>query len=66
MPFIMAFSTVYAAQAATLAMADRIDEAKLVARRLLELEPTFRTKPSQDFVGVRATGDCERLVSGLS
>lgn len=36
------FSTLYAYEAAALAMAGRLDQAKLVARRLLELEPTFR------------------------
>ncbi len=39
------FSTLYAMQAAALAMAGRIDETKPVARRLLELEPGFRIEP---------------------
>ena len=38
------FSWLYAGQAAALAMAGRLDEAKLTARRLLELEPTFRSR----------------------
>jgi adenylate cyclase len=35
------FSTLYAHQAAALAMAGRLNEGKLAARRLLELEPSF-------------------------
>ena len=44
------FSTLYAMQAAALAMAGRIDETKPVARRLLELEPGFRSEPAMAFV----------------
>ena len=39
------FSTGYAIQAAMLATAGRIDESKSVARRVLELEPTFHFRP---------------------
>ncbi len=39
------FSGLYAMQAAALAMADRVAETKPVARRLLELEPGFRSGP---------------------
>ncbi len=44
------FSWLYAAQAAALALAGRIDEARLVARRILDLEPTFRIKPLVDLL----------------
>ena len=44
------FSTLYAMQAAALAMADRLNEAKPIVRRLLELEPTFRIEPVISFV----------------
>jgi len=42
------FSTLYAFQTAILAEAGRDEEARSVARRLLELEPSFRVRP---FVG---------------
>ena len=45
------FSVLYALQAAALARAGHIDEAKGIARRLLELEPTFRVGPFLDFAG---------------
>ena len=44
------FSTLYALQAAALAMADRLNEAKPIVRRLLELEPTFRFEPFVAFI----------------
>jgi adenylate cyclase len=40
------FSSLYAFQIAALAMIGRTDEAKSVAKRLLELEPSFRILPS--------------------
>ena len=43
------FSTLYALQAAALAMADRLNEAKPIVRRLLALEPTFRIEPFMAF-----------------
>jgi TolB-like protein/Tfp pilus assembly protein PilF len=45
------FSVLYALQASALAMAGRIEEAKVVARRLLELEPGFRVRPFLEFAG---------------
>jgi len=57
------FSTLYAAQAAALAMAGRIEEAKSVARRLLELEPTFRIKPVTLFLSAFARPE---VVNGWS
>jgi adenylate cyclase len=39
------FNSLYAFQIAALAMIDRTDEAKSVAKRLLELEPNFRIGP---------------------
>ena len=57
------FSTLYAAQAAALAMAGRIDEAKIVARRLLELEPTFRIGPMTAFLSAFARPE---VVNGWS
>jgi adenylate cyclase len=44
------FSVLHTCQAAALAMADRVDEAKAAAGRVLELEPTFRIKPFVEFV----------------
>ncbi|MGH7076232.1 MAG: tetratricopeptide repeat protein, partial [Stellaceae bacterium] len=43
------FSSLYVFQTAALAQAGRIDEAMAVARRLLELEPNFRSRPFVDF-----------------
>jgi tetratricopeptide (TPR) repeat protein len=57
------FSSIYAYQAAPLAMAGRIDEAKLVARRLLELEPTFRIEPLLKFL---ATFVHPEIMNGLA
>src|SRR5947207_908724 len=45
------FSVLYALQASALAMAGRIEEAKVLARRLLELEPTFRALRFLEFAG---------------
>jgi hypothetical protein len=39
------FSSLYAFQIGALAMIGRTDEAKSVAKRLLELEPNFRIGP---------------------
>jgi TolB-like protein len=43
------FSSLYAGQAMALAMAGRIKESNSQARRLLELEPTFRVRSFVDF-----------------
>ncbi|MGC1354979.1 MAG: adenylate/guanylate cyclase domain-containing protein [Xanthobacteraceae bacterium] len=43
------FSTIHACQAAALAMDGHIDESKAVARRVLELEPTFHFRLFTDF-----------------
>src|SRR5436190_8019908 len=45
------FSVLYALQAAALAMAGRIEDARALARRLLELEPTFRALRFLEFAG---------------
>jgi len=45
------FSVLYALQASALAMAGRIEEATTLARRLLELEPTFRALRFLEFAG---------------
>jgi tetratricopeptide (TPR) repeat protein len=45
------FSTPYSMQTAALALAGNIEEARLIARRLLELEPGFRIKPLEAHVG---------------
>jgi len=45
------FSVLYALQASALAKAGRIEEANVLARRLLELEPTFRTLRLLEFAG---------------
>jgi tetratricopeptide (TPR) repeat protein len=43
------FSAMYALHAAALALAGRVEDAKAVARRLLEVHPTFRLGPFQEF-----------------
>lgn len=43
------FSVLYALQAAALAMAGRVEEAKAVGRRVLELEPGFRLRRFIEF-----------------
>jgi len=45
------FSVLYALQASALAMAGRIEDARALARRLLELEPTFRALRFLEFAG---------------
>ena len=45
------FSVLYALQASALAMAGRIEEANALARRLVELEPTFRALRFLEFAG---------------
>jgi TolB-like protein len=44
------FSTLHALQAAALALADRTDEARSAARRVLELEPSFRVRPFMEYM----------------
>jgi TolB-like protein/class 3 adenylate cyclase/tetratricopeptide (TPR) repeat protein len=43
------FSAMYALHAAALALAGRVEDAKAVARRLREVDPTFRLGPFQEF-----------------
>ena len=45
------FSTAYAAQAGALAQAGHVEDAKTIAKRLLELEPRFRIRPFMAFIG---------------
>ena len=57
----------YTLQAAALAMAGRLDEAKSVARRLLELEPSFRVRPLVDYMSAFAAPEFgNALAAGLS
>ncbi len=61
------FSTLYVMQAAALAMAGRLDEAKSVARRLLELQPSFRVRPYLDFLSAFVRPEyATPLAAGLS
>lgn len=56
------FSALYAMHVAALAMADRIDESKSIARRLLELQPGFRIGPLEGLIGGMLRPE---IVSGL-
>jgi adenylate cyclase len=56
------FSTPYAFQAASLALAGRLEEARTVAQRLLELEPGFRLRMLSEIGFARAVAD--RLAEG--
>jgi tetratricopeptide (TPR) repeat protein len=51
------FSTLYFLQAASLALAGRQDEAKAIARRLMELEPAFRIRIIYELGAVPAAAD---------
>jgi adenylate cyclase len=57
------FSSLCAFHLGPLAMAGRTDEANLVARRLLELEPTFRITPLMKRLSAFARPD---IVDGLT
>jgi adenylate cyclase len=57
------FSSLYAFQAAAMTLAGQLDEAKLVAHRLLELEPTFRSRIIREVGFVPAIAD--RLFSAF-
>jgi len=59
------FSVLYGLRASALALAGRIEEAKVVAQRLLELEPTFRVRPFMDFAGFVQPETHEALAVGL-
>jgi len=59
------FSVLYGLRASALALAGRIEEAKVVAQRLLELEPTFRVRPFMDFAGFVQPETHEALAIGL-
>ena len=59
------FSTVYSMQIAALAKAGRIDEAKSIARRFLELEPGFRIGPFENFTSGLLPEVVERWIGGL-
>jgi len=61
------FSMAYTLQAAALAMAGRLDEARSVAGRLLELEPSFRMRPLVDYMSAFAAPEfASALAAGLS
>jgi adenylate cyclase len=60
------FSTIYSMQVAALALAGQIDEAKLIARRLLQLEPGFRINPLEALlVGALLPDVAKRWFDGL-
>ncbi len=59
------FSVVYALRASALALAGRIEEAKVVARRVLELDPTFRVGLFLDFAGFVQPDTHEAVAVGL-
>jgi hypothetical protein len=52
-------------QASALALAGRIEDAKAVARRVLELEPTFSVRRFMDFTGFMKPELKEALAVGL-
>ena len=56
------FSTLYFFHAASLALAGRADEARPIVRRLLELEPSFRSRLLHQFGITRQIVD--RLAEG--
>src|SRR5262245_11392235 len=59
------FSVLYAVQAAALALTGRTDEAKIVARRLLEIEPAFRVQAYIAFAGFMVPEALTPLADGL-
>ena len=59
------FSVPYVLQASTLALAGRSEDAKAVARRVLELEPTFSVLRYLDFVGFVKSDLREGLAVGM-
>jgi adenylate cyclase len=59
------FSVLYALHAAVLALAGRIEEARLVGRRVLELEPAFRLGRFLEFAGWVQAETREALAVGI-
>jgi len=59
------FSVLYVLQASALALAGRIDEAKVVAARLLVLEPAFRIQPFIEFAAFMEPQTRATLAAGL-
>jgi TolB-like protein/Tfp pilus assembly protein PilF len=59
------FSVLYVLQASTLALAGRSEDAKAVARRALELEPTFSIRRYLDFAGFVTSDLREGLAVGM-
>ena len=59
------FSVLYALHAAVLAVAGRIDEARVVGRRVLELEPAFRVGRFLEFAGWVEGETREALAVGI-
>jgi len=57
------FSVLHTFQAAALAMAGRVDEAKIAARRVMELEPTFRTGSFVEFLSTFVRPELARPLS---
>ena len=54
-----------ALQASALALAGRVEEAKALAHRLLELHPTFRVQPFVEFAGFMEPKTREALAGGF-
>jgi len=59
------FSVLYVLQASALALAGRIDEAKVAAARLLGLEPAFRIQPFIEFAAFMEPQTRATLAAGL-
>jgi len=60
------FSVLYVAHAAALALAGRVEEAKSVAKRALELEPNFRVGPWEHILpGVMLPELIRPLLAGM-
>ena len=59
------FSSLCAFQVAALAMADRTDESRSAAKRLLELEPKFRIMPLIEYATFTRPEITQYLLEGL-
>ncbi len=59
------FSVLYVLRASALALAGRIEEAKAVARRLLELDPSFRVRAWMEFAGFLLPDILRGVATGL-
>ncbi len=59
------FSVLYALQASALGLAGRIEEAKVLTRRLLEVDPTFRAQSFIEFTGFAKPELHEAIAAGF-